>query len=118
MNGRFLLEARKWFFHQMETLARVKYTWSGGRMLEIPREDDKEYSRFGFSSEELDTQSWMDPVKSIRGLECPNGLKIPLLDIDMAKIKSKENRERCTAMGRCPRWSLLEWARMYLRELN
>ena len=57
-------------------------------------------------------------MKSIRGLERPNGLKIPLLDIDMAKIKSKENRERCTAMGRCPRWSLLEWARMYLRELN
>ena len=115
---RFLLEACEWFLHQMETLARAKYTWSEGRMLELPGEEDKEYSRFWLKPEELERLSWMDPVESVRRLERPKDLSIPLLELDMVRVKSKEIGERCTAMGRCQRWSLLEWARMNPRELS
>ena len=61
--------------------------------------------------EELVKQGWMDPVESVRGLEWPMGLKIPLLEMDMSRVKSKE-------IGRCQKWSLLEWARMNPRELG
>lgn len=107
---RFLLEAREWFLYQMKSLAKAKYTWSKGRRLEVPGEEDKEYSRFGLDPEELEKQGWMDPVESVRGLERPKGFKIPLLEMDMSRVKSKE-------IGRCQRWSLLEWARMNPREL-
>ncbi len=35
----------------------------------------------------------------------------------MEKVKSKEIGEKCTQIGRCQRWSLLEWARMNPCEL-
>lgn len=83
---RFLLEAREWFFSQMDFLAKAKYSWSKGRRLEVPGVMDKEYSRFGLDPDELEKQGWRDPVERIRWMERPKGLKIPLL----SKVKSKE----------------------------
>ena len=115
---RFLLKAREWFLYQMEVLAEAKYTWSRGRSSEASGEEDREYSRFGLSLELLEEQVWKNPVESVRGLECPKDLRVPLLVMDMKKIKSKEIRERCTGIGRSQKWSLLEWARMHPRELS
>jgi len=114
---RYLLEAREWFLVQMAVLAQVGYTWSKGRRLEPPGREEKEYARFGLEPEELEKQVWLEPVGSFRGLERPKGLRIPLLVLDMEKVKSKEIGEKCTRIGRCQRWSLLEWARMNPREL-
>jgi len=96
----------------MDTLAQVGYTWSKGRRLEAPGKEEREYARFGLEPEELEKQAWLEPVESLRGLERPKGLKIPLLVLNMEKVKSKEIGEKCTSIGRCQRWSLLEWARM------
>ena len=115
---RFLLEAREWFLHQIEVLPKAKYTWSRGKTLKVPGEEDREYSRLGLNPEVLEEQVLMNPVESLRGLEHPKGLNVPLLDIDMKKVKSKEIGERCTGIGRCQRWYLLEWARMHRRELS
>jgi len=109
---RYLLEARERFLVQMDTLAQVGYTWSKGRRLEAPGKEEREYARFGLEPEELEKQAWLEPVESLRGLERPKGLKIPLLVLNMEKVKSKEIGEKCTSIGRCQRWSLLEWARM------
>ena len=68
--------------------------------------------------EELEKQGWLDPVESFRGLERPKGLKIPFLELDMSRVKSKEIGERCMLIGRCQRCSLLEWARMNPRDLS
>jgi len=114
---RYLLEAREWFLVQMDVLAQVGYTWSKGRRLEPPGREEKEYARFGLELEELEKQVWLKPVESFRGLERPKGLRIPLLVLDMEKVKSKEIGEKCTRIGRCQRWSLLEWARMNPQDL-
>ena len=74
---------------QMDVLAQVGYTWSKGRRLEPPGREEKEYARFGLELEELEKQVWLRPVESFRGLERPKGLKIPLLVLDMEKVKSK-----------------------------
>ena len=79
---------------------------------------EREYARFGLESEELEKQDWLEPVESIRGWGRPKNLKIPLLVLDMDKVKSKDIGERCTLIGRCQRWSLLEWARMNPRDLS
>ena len=94
------------FLVQMDVLARVGYTWSKGRGLEPPGKEDQEYARFGLECEELEKQDWSKPVESVRGLERPKDLKIPLLMLDMERIKSKEIGEKCTRIGRCQRWSL------------
>ena len=115
---RYLLEAREWFLSQMTVLAQVGYTWSEGRRLEVPGRDEREYSRFGLESEELEKQVWSEPVGRVRGWGRPKNLKIPLLVLDMSKVKSKEIGEKCTLIGRCQRWSLLEWARMNPQDLS
>ncbi len=115
---RYLLEAREWFLSQMTTLAKVGYTWSKGRRLEVPGRDEREFARFGLESEELEKQVWSEPVGSVRGWGRLKNLKIPLLVLDMSKVKSKEIGEKCTLIGRCQRWSLLEWARMNPQDLS
>ena len=114
----YLLEAREWFLFQMTVLAQAGYTWSKGRRLEVPGREEREYARFGLESEELEKQDWLEPVESIRGWGRPKNLKIPLLVLDMDKVKSKDIGEKCTLIGRCQRWSLLEWARMNPRDLS
>ena len=114
---RYLLEAREWFLVQAQVLAEAGYTWSKEMKLNAPDKDEKEYARFGLDPEDLERQDWSKPVESLRGFERPSGLRIPLLVLDMEKVKSKEIGETCTQIGRCQRWSLLEWARMNPREL-
>ena len=114
---RYLLEAREWFLVQVDVLAQVGYTWSRGMRLDPPGKEEKEYARFGLELEDLEKQVWSRPVESSRGLERPKGLRIPLLVLDMEKVKSKEIGEKCTRIGRCQRWSLLEWARMNPQDL-
>jgi len=113
---RYLLEAREWFLVQARVLAEAGYTWSKGLRLNLPGREEEEHARFGLDQEDLERQDWSKPVESLRGLERPNGLRVPLLVLDMEKVKSKEIGERCTQIGRCQRWSLLEWARMNPRE--
>ena len=85
--------------------------------LDPPGKEEKEYARFGLELEDLEKQVWSRPVESSRGLERPKGLRIPLLVLDMEKVKSKEIGEKCTGIERCQRWSLLEWARMNPQDL-
>ncbi len=97
---RYLLEAREWFLAQARVLAEVGYTWSKGLRLSLPGREEEEHARFGLDPEDLERQDWSKPVESLRGLERPNGLRVPLLVLDMEKVKSKEIGERCTQIGR------------------
>ena len=109
---RFLLQSREWFLVQIRVLVRAQIKWSDGRILRSPREDDLEYSRFGLSAEEIGDQTWMNSISSIWGMVRPAGVKIPLLEFDISSTKPCEIGRRCTVLGRCQRWSLLEWARL------
>ena len=111
------MEAREWFLVQVDVLAQVGYTWCRGMRLDPPGKEEKEYARFGLELEDLGKQVWSRPVESSRGLERSKGLRIPLLVLDMEKVKSKEIGEKCTGIERCQRWSLLEWARMNPQDL-
>ena len=42
----------------------------------------------------------------------PEGVRVPLLEFDISSTKPCEIGRRCTEIGRCQRWSLVEWARM------
>lgn len=68
---RYLLEAREWFLFQITTLAEAGYTWSKGKRLEVPGEEDKEYARFGLDPEELEKQDWSGSARGFRGWERP-----------------------------------------------
>jgi len=115
---RYLLQAGEWFLHQMKILADARIRWLDERVLESPSEEDRVYSRFNLSMEGLDDQSWKAPVEGIRGMKRPGGIKIPLLYIDISRVKSKDIGKICTDIGRSQRWSLLEWGRMNPSELT
>ena len=53
---RFLLQCRQWFLVQVRVLARAKVQWADGRVLELPVEENLEYSRFGLSAEDIGEQ--------------------------------------------------------------
>ena len=67
----YLLEAREWFLFQITTLAEAGYTWSKGKRLEVPGDEDKEYARFGLDPEELEKQDWSGSARGFRGWERP-----------------------------------------------
>jgi len=114
---RYLLQARDWFIHQMEVLAEARVKWSSDTVLEFPGEEDRIYSRFNLSLEEVNDEVWRNPVEGIRGLKRPEVIMVRLLCMDVSRIKSKEIGRLCTEVGRSQRWSLLEWGRMYSSEL-
>ena len=114
---RYLLQARDWFIQQMEVLAEARVRWSSGKVLKSPVEEDRIYSRFNLSLEEVSDEVWKNPVEGIRGLKRPEVISLRLLCMDISRIKSKEIGRLCTEVGRSHRWSLLEWGRMYPSEL-
>ena len=109
---RFLLQCRQWFLVQIRVLARANIQWSDGRVLELPKEESLEYSRFGLSKEEIGDQSWSQAVKGTRSMGRPPGIRIKLLEFDVSSTKSCKIGKRCTELGRSQRWSLLEWGRL------
>ena len=50
---KYLLQCREWFLVQMGVLAQAKIRWSDDRVIRVPGEGDKEYSRFGLSLDEV-----------------------------------------------------------------
>ena len=109
---RFMIQCREWFLTQIQVLARAQIKWSDGRVLRDLREDDREYSRFGLSLEEIGDQTWRGAVSEIWRMVRPEGVSVPLLEFDISSTKPCEIGRRCTEIGRCQRWSLLEWARL------
>jgi len=109
---RFLIQSREWFLVQIRVLVKAQINWSNGRVLREPRDDDLEYSRFGLLPEEVGDQTWREPVSEVWRMTRPVGVKIPLLKFEVSHTKPAEIGRRCTALGRCQRWSLLEWERM------
>jgi len=51
-------------------------------------------------------------VSEIWRMVGPEGVRVPLLEFDISSTKPCEIGRRCTEIGRCQRWSLVEWARM------
>ena len=109
---RYMIQCREWFLTQIQVLIRAQIKWSDGRVLRDLRDDDREYSRFGLSLGEIGDQTWRGAVSETWRMVRPEGVSVPLLEFDISSTKPCEIGRRCTEIGRCQRWSLLEWARM------
>ena len=93
-------------------MPKARIQWSDDRVIRLPRDTDLEYARFGMTPEEIGEQTWADPVPGIRGMKRPDGVKIPVLEFDVATAKSCDIGKKCTEIGRSQSWSLLDWARL------
>ena len=109
---RFLLQCRERFLVQIQVLARAKIQWSDDRVMRFPKDEDLEYSRFGLSLEKIGKQTWSQSVFGTQSMVHLNRSKVWLLGVDISSTKPCEIGRRCTKLGRCQRWSLLEWTRL------
>lgn len=115
---RWLLEARDWFISQVDVLVRFEVDGPTGPF-HLMEESDRQYARFGFPSEVLDSIDW-SASSSCPGLELarPKELLTMVVHKRVDQLAGNKISRYCDLGVRCHRDVVYEWARMMLSEVG